>query len=203
MKKTNSHGFALVELLLGLALIAIVLPLIFQLYIFGQETFSYGTRLAEQQYAVTNVLQHIRGDVQKAAYVYYKGENENLANVHAAKSSLIKLGYYSASAGGPVPDKCIYWRFYCEADGQECTLQKTEEMDFSAPAPGDDQFYTVVKGLDTAACNFYLSESDGNDYMLRISIKPIETNTGRMKSHNVKEAIITEISVLYKELKVD
>ncbi|WP_376785793.1 prepilin-type N-terminal cleavage/methylation domain-containing protein, partial [Ruminiclostridium cellobioparum] len=59
MKTSNNKGFTLVEMLIVLAIICIILPLVFQLYTYGQETFAYNSRLIAQQYTVTNVMSHI------------------------------------------------------------------------------------------------------------------------------------------------
>ncbi len=80
MKTSNNKGFTLIEMLLVLAIICIMLPLIYQLYIYGQETFTYNSRLIAQQYTVTNVMAHIRGDVQEAASVSVASQNTDIGH---------------------------------------------------------------------------------------------------------------------------
>lgn len=201
MDKAHNKGFALVEMIIVVALIAIVLPLLLQLYIFGQESFSYGSRLVAQQYTVTNTMQHIRGEVQSAAYVSAKSQNKEDDQVNDyPKSSMIKLGYYDEGSP-PVINKCVYWRFYCEAAGKEGVLQRTTERNFSASVPDTEEFVDVVMGLDINKCNFVLQGS--KPYKLTVEIKPVETNSGKAQARNVRESIITDISVLYKDIEIN
>lgn len=201
MKKSNNRGFTLIEMLLVLAIICIMLPLIYQLYIFGQETFTYNSRLIAQQYTVTNVMSHIRSDIRKAAVVSVENTDDEHSSGYP-KIITLKLGYIDTDPGSPAqPDiyKIKYWRFYCEKEGDEGVLQYSGEKD-----PGDavenGDYNTVVTGLDIMNCKFErLTESSPECDYLTVQIKPLETNTGKANARNVREPIKTEISVLYKD----
>ena len=129
MNKRNNKGFTLIEMLLVLAIICIMLPLVYQLYIYGQETFTYNSRLIAQQYTVTNVMSHIRGDVQEAASVSVTNQNtESGFELNYPKIITLKLGYINRN----LPDNTEitsfkYWRFYCFAEGEEGVLQYSGE----------------------------------------------------------------------------
>lgn len=193
MKTSNNKGIALVEMIIVIALIAIVLPLIFQLYMFGQETFSYNTRLIAQQYTVTNVLSHIRGDVQEAASV----DTAPSETADGQKIVTLKLGYYDSGTPAAIT-KVRYWRIR-GTPGGEGILEYSGEKNISDILT-DSDYAEVVTGLDMDKCNFKRSvNSNPNRDRLSIQVKPIETNTGKGAAKNMREPIITEISVLYKE----
>lgn len=189
MKDAKSKGFALVEMIIILALIAIVLPLIFQLYMFGQETFSFNSKLIAQQYAVTNVLSHIRADVQGAASV-----DTLEVTVGDEKTVILKLGYYDGGIPATI-SKVKYWRIKGTV-GSEGKLQYSGEKNITDTLT-DSDYVDVVAGLDMDKCNFARTNSMRD--RLSIKIKPLETNTGKAVSKNIREPITTEISVLYKE----
>lgn len=192
MKTSNNKGIALVEMIIVIALIAIVLPLIFQLYMFGQETFSYSTRLIAQQYTVTNVLSHIRGDVQEAASVDASEERSG-----DQRTVTLKLGYYDGGTPASIT-KVRYWRIKGIVGG-EGILEYSGEKNISDILT-DSDYAEVVIGLDMDKCNFERSvNSNPNRDRLSIQVKPLETNTGKGAAKNMREPIITEISVLYKE----
>lgn len=189
----DNKGIALIEMIVVLALIVIVLPLILQLYMFGQETFSYGNKLIAQQYTVTTTMQHIRGDIQNAASVETSATYMNPGDPYP-KVITLKLGYISS--GSTTIDKFRYWRFYSNA-ANEGTLERSEETSESNPtALVDSDYSKVVTGLDITGCVFSRTVSD--PYKLTVKIKPLETNSGKWTSKNMRESIITEISVLYK-----
>jgi len=191
MKTSNNRGFALVEMILVIALIAIVLPLIFQLYMFGQETFSYNTRLVAQQYTVTNVLSHVRGDVQEAASV-----DTSSVTSGDQKTVTLKLGYYDGGTPADIT-KVRYWRIRGTVGGK-AILEYSGEKNI-ADILTDSDYFEVVTGLDMDKCNFERKDSQPERNRLSIQIKPLETNTGKGVAKNMREAIMTEISVLYKE----
>lgn len=197
MKTSNNRGFTLIEMLLVLAIICIMLPLVYQLYIYGQETFTYNSRLIAQQYTVTNVMSHIRGDIRKAAAVSVINESEHEPY---PKIITLKLGYIDTDAPEQTEIyKVKYWRFYCAAEGEEGVLQYSGEKN-PDEVVADSDYKTVVTGLDIMNCNFERkTESTPECFYLTIQIKPMETNTGKAKARNVREPIKTEISVLYKD----
>ncbi|OPX43028.1 hypothetical protein CLHUN_31720 [Ruminiclostridium hungatei] len=192
MKTSNNKGFALVEMIIVIALIAIVLPLILQLYMFGQETFSYNTRLVAQQYTVTNVLSHVRGDVQEAASV-----DTSSVTSGDQKTVTLKLGYYDGGTPAAIT-KVRYWRIRGTVGG-EGILEYSGEKNI-ADILTDSDYAEVVTGLDMDKCNFERRGfSNPERHRLSIQVKPLETNTGKGAAKNMREAIMTEISVLYKE----
>lgn len=194
MKKTYNKGFTLVELIIVLALVAIVLPLIFQLYVYGQETFAHSNKFIAQQFTITNVMDHIRGDIQSAASVSVIPPTG--PDVYP-KAITLKLGYYDDS-DTPVVATYKYWRFYCRVPGEEGRLQYGGERN-PAYTPADADYSDTVTGLDINNCNFERKASTPDCDRLIIEIKPIETNTGKAIGSNLREPIKTEISVLYKD----
>ena len=200
MKTSNNKGFTLVEMLIVLAIICIILPLVFQLYTYGQETFAYNSRLIAQQYTVTNVMSHIRGDVQEAASVSVTNQNtESGFELNYPKIITLKLGYINRN----LPDNTEitsfkYWRFYCFAEGEEGVLQYSGEKN-PGEAVDESDYNTVVTGLDMVNCKFERLGSSPECNYLTVQIKPLETNTGKAKARNMGEPIKTEISVLYKD----
>ncbi len=192
MKTSNNKGFALVEMIIVIALIAIVLPLIFQLYMFGQETFSYSTRLIAQQYTVTNVLSHIRGDVQEAASV--DASEERFGD---QRTVTLKLGYYDGGTPAAIT-KVRYWRIRGTVGGEGILEYSGEKNISDTLGPGD--YAEVVTGLEMDKCNFERRVNSIPDRdRLSIQVKPLETITGKGAAKNMREPIMTEISVLYKE----
>lgn len=198
MKKLNNNGLALVEMMMGLALLAMLLPFIYHLYLFGQETFANNNRLIAQQYAVTNTMMHIRGDIHEAASVCTEATAEGVY----PRAVTLKLGFIKESS---TITKCKYWRFYCTSASEAGVLQYSGEVDASHIIM-DSEYSDVVTGLDISGCSFErtggMLTDDGKlvvDDTLTVEIKPFETNTGRAEGHNVKEPVKTEISIFYKD----
>ncbi len=62
----DNRGMSLFEIVVSVALIAVITPILFVVFTYGVDIFySYG-RYTEQQDAVTEVLNHIRGDIKNA-----------------------------------------------------------------------------------------------------------------------------------------
>lgn len=197
LNKRHNKGFTLVEMIIVLAIVAMILPLVLELFAFGQETFVYQNRLIAQQYAVTNVMQHIRGDVQSAGLVLVVDEPHNTEPEDIdeyPKVYTLKLGYYSD--GSNTIDEYRYWKFFDNGDGGKLRYSGVT-TESNASALGVDDYSDVVTGLDITKCKFDRSTSYPDK--LIVEIKPFETNSGRAQARNVKEKISTEISVLYKK----
>jgi len=74
LKAFNKKGITLVEIVITLALVAVVTPLVFAVFTYGVDIYySYG-RYIEQQDNVSDVLSHLRGDI-KNAYQYKVEDN--------------------------------------------------------------------------------------------------------------------------------
>ncbi len=181
--KEANKGFALVEVIITLAIIVVILTMVLQLLTFGQETFKFTSNYIEQQYVVTNTIQQIRGDIQTAA------------SVEVIAPSTIKLGYYST--GSNVIDKYKYWQFNSSPSAIQGTLRHTDFTTISAISlPPSVAVYDTVSGLDVSQC--YFERSSSNPEKLVVSIMPTANNTGKANGKNLKKPIITEYFVLYK-----
>lgn len=198
MRKLNNNGLALVEMLMGLAFLAMLLPLVYYLFQFGQEAFTYNSRLMAQQYVVTNTMMHIRRDIHEAASV----STEATADGVYPRVVTLRLGFIKEST---TINKCKYWRFYGKSPSEPAVLQYSGEVDASHIVD-DSEYLDVVTGLDISGCNFERTggvlTSDGElvvDDTLTVEIKPFETNTGRGQGKNIKEPVKTEISIFYKD----
>jgi type IV pilus assembly protein PilA len=65
-KGLNKKGVSLVEIVITLALIAVIAPILYAVFTYGVDVFySYG-RYVKQQDTVTEVLNHLRGDIKNA-----------------------------------------------------------------------------------------------------------------------------------------
>lgn len=66
IRKFNRKGISLVEIVITLALVAVITPILFVVFTYGVDIFySYG-RYIEQQDTVSDVLNHLRGDIKNA-----------------------------------------------------------------------------------------------------------------------------------------
>lgn len=194
MNFTSNKGISLIEMLLVLVLIAVLLPVLYQIYFFGQETFGYSSRFIRQQYIVTNTLRHIRGDIQSAATVKVSSENTGLGQGEIyPKAYTMRLGYYGNST---TIETYKFWRFYCGGPSEEGKLQYGGSRS-PADTVNNEDYIDVVKELDIKGCKFERQVSFVDK--LIVWIKPKETNQGRVRRKNMEDPIITEISVLYKD----
>jgi hypothetical protein len=108
----------------------------------------------------------------------------------------LKLGYYDDSSTPPTLSTYKYWRFYAASTSAEGKLQYGGEKAVGID-PVEADYADVVTGLDIVNCDF-IRDTSAPDKLI-IKIQPKKTNTGRAQAKNVRETIITEISVQYKD----
>lgn len=198
--RKNKKGFALVELLVVVAVVAMTTPLLFWVYLYGIQTFSTDNRYVEQHYKIIDVTQRIRSDIEKAAAckVVYD------ASATPLEASVLALWIPDDDADTADNYFIRIWRL---EDGKLLFKSGTGGYGAgSAQALDSSGYDTLLDGLDTAAA----VKDDGTAYMptrfeklgdrVVLSIKPIETNERAFKNRNVTKPIITEFSVAYKDL---
>ncbi len=203
--KKNKKGYSLIELLLVVAVIALSMPLLFWIYMYGVQTFSTDNRHMEQHYKIINVTQRIRQDIEEAAAckVPY-----NASASEAPQAS--ELTVWIPDQDETTSDYYIVkrWRledghlYFKSCEGVYPAVEDPVETEAALAATG---FVSILDGLDTNAV------LDGGRWHMPtrfekiadtiiLSIKPVETNELAFRNRNVTKPIITEFSVSYKNL---
>lgn len=194
MKINNNKGFGLIELLVVIAVVALSVPVVLSVYIYGLQFSSTYSRYMEQHFQVVDVTQRIRKDIEEAAAyrVVY--------TPHDSSPNALVLWIPEEDAGGEIAagDYTIrIWKLE-----NEKLLLKTCAADSEIEVElGGSGFEPVLEGLDTSVV--------GGDALTRfervtgerllLSVKPVEKNAPLHRNRNVTKPIITEFSVLYKE----
>lgn len=203
--KKNQKGYGLIELLLVVAVIALSMPLLFWIYIYGVQTFSTDNRHMEQHYKIINVTQRIRQDIEEAAAckapynasasegpqaseltVWIPDQNEMTSDYYTVKRWRLENGH-------------LYFK---SCEGEYPAVEDPVETE---DALAGIEFISILDGLDTKAVQ------DGSRWHMPtrfekiadtiiLSIKPVETNDLAFRNRNVTKPIITEFSVSYKNL---
>lgn len=99
MRFRIKKGQTLLELILVIAITAIVLPVIFSILIYGFRTHSVCSNYISQQDKVTDVVQRIRKDVEEAKIVTDSGiKNNSITFVLADESNTTETWKFSDGA---------------------------------------------------------------------------------------------------------
>ncbi|AEV68045.1 PulJ/GspJ family protein [Acetivibrio clariflavus] len=192
----NKKGISLTEVLVALALVGIVSPLIFTIFVFGLEDYSTTTKYLNQQYSVMEVIRYIRQDIEAAKKVTY---------------------LYTEEAEGPEIKEIIFefpngdlrmWKFEALGDDGDSfkglrlksvpkgkyTLddEKYEITDSSI------EYQNIIDKLDLSQSGFEIKSESATPSKLILTIRPERLNKTRYRGRNVNENIITEFSVRYK-----
>jgi prepilin-type N-terminal cleavage/methylation domain-containing protein len=176
----NQKGFSMIELLLALAIMALIGTLLTALLLFGTDTFRVYSNFTGQQDRIVDSLQRLRKDIEEASRitVYTQADGTFCTN-------FIRIDF-------PDAPQARVWRF---EDGK---LELGVMPDASTqPA----SFQEAVGKLDTSAagCKFKFSSTDG---MITVFILPAANNSGRYEGKNIKDPIVTDFSVKYKSTEV-
>jgi len=199
--RNNKKGYGLIELLMVVAVVAMMTPLLFWVYVHGIQSFSTNSRYVQQHYKVIDATQRIRKDIEESASckVAYDATVE-------PRISVLRLWI-------PVEDLQIHDRYIIKTwwleNGE--LLFNSYEGDYNTgkdEALENTDFIMILDGLDTTAVKteigtWYMPtrfEKHSDDSRIVLSIKPLGTNDHAFKNRNVTKPIITEFSVLYKDL---
>lgn len=196
----NKKGLSLTELLIAMALIGLISPLIFTIFVFGIEDYATTTKYVDQQYSVMEVTRYIRQDVEAAKRVTYV--------LDAADPAKIQEVIFE------FPDESLrVWKFgtFHDADDDDIDTVvglglknvKSTEYDFeqttgiytiTAPV----EYIGIIDRLDLTQSKFEDDSFTGDGPKLILTIKPERLNKTKYKGRNINENIITEFSVRYK-----
>ncbi len=194
----NKKGLSLTELLIAMALIGLISPLIFTIFVFGIEDYATTTKYVDQQYSVMEVTRYIRQDVEAAKKVTY---------VLDASARIGEVIF-------EFPDKSLrVWKFgtFHDADDDDIDtvvglgLKNVKSTDnscdevtgiYTITAP--IEYIGIIDRLDLTQSKFEVDFSSGEPKKLILTIKPERLNKTKYKGRNVNENIITEFSVRYK-----
>ena len=161
----NRKGITFVELLIVMAIIGIVTPLLFVVFVSGIEDYSTTSKYLDQQYTAMEVIRHIRQDVEEAKKV--------VITISGGKITAVKFEFPAATPAKPDKE----WKFDAYSGKSGLMLNGT----------------MVVENLDVNNSKFEVDDLT-NPTRLILIIKPVESNK-KYPGRNVNEEIITEFSV--------
>ena len=88
-KGLNKNGISLVEVVISVALIAVISPVLYAVFTYGVDVYySYG-RYVKQQDTVIQVLNHLRGDVKNAYKLEVDDDNKVLTLIDSEHTQRI------------------------------------------------------------------------------------------------------------------
>jgi|LSQX01.3.fsa_nt_gb type IV pilus assembly protein PilA len=182
----NKKGVSLIELLITLALMGVIAPILFTIFINGIDDFASCSNYMDQQYRMQDVIRQIRQDVEAAKLVSYEVD-ATVAPGSRGEQELLKVKFTF------LDNSTRTWRFN----------DTTNVLELST----DDgaNYIDVVNKIDGSSCFKYYEDASGSEQRIRQLILQIKTleNTGlRNKARNIKDEIITEFSVRYKTIEI-
>lgn len=180
LKKVNCRGVSLIELLVTIAIISIISPIVFMIFVNGLRNFAGGTNYIDQQYKIQEVIASIREDVQKAKKVEFIG-------VRDRKDPLVI---------------CESVEFNFSDDESETNTRTWKFNDNKLMLKiNNGEYITVVRDIDSDK-SYFAYYSDGRDAVeqLVLGIMPLNNDRILNKGSNVQELITTEFSVRYKRV---
>lgn len=179
LKKINCKGVSLIELLVTIAIISIISPILFMIFVNGLHTFVGGTNYIEQQYKMQDVISSIREDVEKAKKVSF-------IDVKDKEDPLIIYDSVKFEFG---PDESRTWQFV------------DDELKVKI---NSGEFITVIRDIDSSKSYFaYFEDVSGVVKQLVLCIMPLNNDKILNRGSNVQELITTEFSVRYKGVEKD
>lgn len=192
----NRKGFSLIELLVTLAIVGIVTPLIFIIFVSGIEDYSTTSKYLSQQYSVMEVIRYIRQDIEEAEEITIVKDTSSTPY----KVSSIEIKFPSvASPASPRPNKI--WKFGEITDSDD--NEKYEGIAFSID--NGLTYKVVMSNLNVDPTDDKCSKFDVDDYAtptrLILSIRTKKLNENKFRGRNVNQNVITEFSVRYKIVK--
>lgn len=167
--KMNNKGFSLIEVVLVLAITAIIAPMFYGIFNFGLSSYTTGNNYLIQQDIVTDSINILSSDIERAA-------SYRLWNTDTDKYELTLW------------DRNI--------DTYNLVNERTWILGDNSLSfdNGSGILNTVIKDIDTTNSKISLFDSS-----IQIEIKPINKNDVINKNRNVLKPVITEVLVLYKE----
>ncbi|TYQ13240.1 UNVERIFIED_CONTAM: type IV pilus assembly protein PilA [Acetivibrio alkalicellulosi] len=185
IRKLNHKGVSLIELLITVAIIGVVSPLIFSIFISGMHYYFGGTNYLDQQYKRQDVLRLIRRDVESARIITFIGEGE-------PDDPVVKYRSVKFSFNNDDTDYRI-WRI-SENDGEGSLELSTDGINFTGRE-------SSIVGLDFEH-SYFAYYIDGSIEQLILNILPKENASLLNKGRNVHDVITTEFSVRYKDVVI-
>ena len=188
MIKGNRRGFTLVEMLITIALVGILSPILFSIFVFGIQDYASTDKFIDQQNRVNEAIRFIRQDYEECKKVTV---GRNAGDVIWIKFEFPESYATIVAPATPAPTpKNKVWTFYKETGALSLYVGDDEPVtDFN-----DDSmtFITMVDDLDISSSKFeYFGDT------LKLYIKPNASNK-KYKGRNINKQIITEFSVRNK-----
>ncbi len=178
----SKKGVSLIELLITLALMGVIAPILFTIFINGVDDFSSCSNYIDQQYRMQDVIRQIRQDVEAAKLVSCEVDTTVTPGSRGEKELLnVKFTFLDNSTRT--------WRFN----------DTTNILELST----DDgaNYIDVINKIDGSSCfKYYEDASEPEIRQLILQIKTLENMGLRNKARNIKDEVITEFSVRYKSI---
>jgi len=199
--KGNRKGFTLVEMLITVALIGILSPLLFSIFVFGIQDYTSTNKYIGQQNKVNEAIRLIRQDYEECKEVVVGMTSvADGAKVIWVKFEFPESYATPAPSATPIPKpKNKVWSFFKDEGtlslyvGNDDPVTQFDSMAFSPMVKG-------LKTLPTDPTDFAYSKFEFNSDTLKLYVKPIADNE-QYRGRNIKEQIITEFSVRNKYKK--
>ncbi|MEN2776997.1 type II secretion system protein [Acetivibrio clariflavus] len=193
----NKKGISLTEVLVALALVGIVSPLIFTIFVFGLEDYSTTTKYLNQQYSVMEVIRYIRQDIEaakKITYLYTEEDDgpEIKEIVFEFPDGNLRMWKFEALGDDEDSFKGLRLKSVPSKDKYTLVDGKYEITDSSI------EYQNIIDKLDLSQSGFEIISESATPSKLILTIRPERLNKTRYIGRNVNENIITEFSVRYK-----
>lgn len=180
LKNINCKGVSLIELLVTIAVISVITPVIFMIFVNGYHTFVGGTNYIDQQYKIQDVIDSIRDDIEKAKEITFIVE----------KKKIDPLVIYNS----------VEFNFSNDVSKIDKRTWKFENGQLMLKI-NNGEFVTVVRDIDSDMSYFaYYTDGYGVKQLV-LDIFPLSNDRILNKGSNVQELITTEFSVRYKRIK--
>ncbi|MFZ5990041.1 MAG: PulJ/GspJ family protein [Bacillota bacterium] len=170
MLRLNNKGITLVEMLIVVALIGLITPVIFAVFIQGVQDYSGINNYMDQQNKVVDVIRYIRQDVDGA-------EKYKIVNSNPSDPFRVDKVVFEMTSG-----EKREWRF----ESNKLILNINS---------GSDR--VIVNEIDTTKSKFQYINTSGNERLV-LNIKPERDSDIKNKARSIQDVIITEFSVRYK-----
>ncbi len=192
MIKGNRRGFTLVEMLITIALVGILSPILFSIFVFGIQDYAGTDKFIDQQNRVNEAIRFIRQDYEECKKVTV-GRNRDTGDIIWVKFEFPEsyATFVAPATPAPAPKNKV-WTFYKGTGTLSLYVGDAEPVtNFNDTSM---VFNTMVDDLDISSSKFeYSSSSD----TLKLYIKPNASNK-KYKGRNINKEIITEFSVRNK-----